>query len=206
MTSRLEQIIAEIEDYIDGCKSQPLVKGKILVDKDEISELLMELRLKTPEEIKRYQKIIANKDAILADAQARAEEIVAQAEVQTTELVSEHQIMQQAYAQANEVVTIATNQAQEILDKATEDANAIRTGAISYTDELLANLENIMLSAIDTSKERYESLIASLQDTYDIVKANRVELSPEGHGNIIAPPPTASQTTERKKVNGPSVI
>ena len=28
------------------------------------------LRLKTPDEIKRYQKIISNKDAILADAQA----------------------------------------------------------------------------------------------------------------------------------------
>ncbi|MCD8300499.1 MAG: ATPase [Clostridiales bacterium] len=206
MTSRLEQIIAEIEEYIDNCKTQPLVKGKILVDKDEISELLMELRLKTPEEIKRYQKIVANKDAILADAQARAEEIVAQAEVQTTELVSEHQIMQQAYAQANEVVSIATNQAQDILDKATEDANAIRTAAIDYTDELLANLENIVVHAIDTSRERYDGLLSSLQDSYDVVRANRVELSPEGNGNIIPPPATSSQISDRKKSDGPNLI
>ena len=87
-------------------------------------ELLTELRLKTPEEIKRYQKIIANKDAILSDAQAKADEIIAQAQIQTNELVSEHQIMQQAYAQANEVVSIATNQAQEILDKMKEDPTA----------------------------------------------------------------------------------
>ena len=117
MNSRLEQIIAEIEEYIDSCKSSTFSKGKIVVDKEELMELLTELRLKTPEEIKRYQKIIANKDAILSDAQAKADEIIAQAQIQTNELVSEHQIMQQAYAQANEVVSIATNQAQEILDK-----------------------------------------------------------------------------------------
>ncbi|MCC8142150.1 MAG: ATPase [Lachnospiraceae bacterium] len=178
MTSRLEQIIAEIEEYIENCKEQPLAKGKIIVDRDEISELLEELKMKTPEEIKRYQKIVANKDAILADAQQRADEIVAEAQVQTNELVSEHQIMQQAYAQANEVVSIATNQAQEILDKATEDANSIRSASIEYTDNLLSNLENIMSNAISTTKERYDGVLSSLQDCYDIVKANRGELAP----------------------------
>ncbi|MCD8232410.1 MAG: ATPase [Clostridiales bacterium] len=177
MNSRLEQILAEIEEYIDSCKAQPLSKGKIIVDKEEITELLTELRLKTPDEIKRYQKIIANRDAILADAQARADEILAQAQIQTNELVSEHQIMQQAYAQANEVVSIATNQAQEILDKATEDANAIRTASIEYTDNLLGNLENIVVHTLDTSKAKYDSLLSSLQECYDIVKANRGELT-----------------------------
>ena len=67
--------------------------------------LLRELRMKTPDEIKRYQKIIANRDAILADAKAKADAMIEEAQVQTTELVSEHEIMQQAYAQANEIVT-----------------------------------------------------------------------------------------------------
>ena len=103
MSSRMEQIIEEIEDYIDGCKTSAISRGKILVNREEIEELLTELRTKTPEEIKRYQKIISNKEAILADAQAKADQIIAQAQIQTNELVSEHQIMQQAYAQANEV-------------------------------------------------------------------------------------------------------
>ena len=130
MSSKMEQIIEEIEEYIDGCKYQPLSNTKIIVNKEELEELIAELRSKTPEEIKRYQKIISNKEAILADAQAKADQIIAQAQVQTTELVSEHQIMQQAYAQANEVVMIATKQAQEILDNATSEANSIRMGAV----------------------------------------------------------------------------
>ena len=54
--SRIEQIITEIEDYIDSCKYQPLSNAKILVNKEEIEELLVELRLRIPEEIKKYQE------------------------------------------------------------------------------------------------------------------------------------------------------
>lgn len=179
MSSRMEQIIEEIEEYIDNCKYQPLSSTKIVVNKDELEELLTELKMKTPEEIKRYQKIISNKEAILADAQAKADAIIAQAQVQTSELVSEHQIMQQAYAQANEVVMIATKQAQEILDKATNDANNIRMGAIQYTDSSLKNIEEILSHAIEGSQARYDNLIYTLQGCLDVVTANRNELLPE---------------------------
>lgn len=179
MSSKIEQIIEEIEEYINSCKYQPLSNTKIIVNKEEIDELLTELRLKTPDEIKRYQKIINNKEAILADAQAKADAIIAQATVHTNELINEHEIMQQAYAQANEIVQIATNQAQEILDKATMDANNIRLGAIQYTDDMLANLQGIISHAIDTSTAKYENFVKSLQNCYDIVNANRVELAPQ---------------------------
>ena len=179
MSSKIEQIIDEIEEYIDNCKPHNFSSSKIVVNRDEIDELLTELRMKTPEEIKRYQKIISNQEAILADAKAKAEAIIAQAQIKTDELVSEHQIMQQAYAQANEVVMIATKQAQDILDNATNDANNIRMSAIAYTDDMLKNLEASLTGAIETSKARSESLIGALQGFLDIVTANRAELVPE---------------------------
>ena len=58
MSSRIEQIIEEIEEYVESCKYQPLSTTKIVVNKEELEELLRELRMKTPDEIKRYQKII----------------------------------------------------------------------------------------------------------------------------------------------------
>ena len=88
MSSRIEQIIEEIEEYIDSCKFQPLSTSKIIVNKDQMDELLRELRMKTPDEIKRYQKIIANKDAILADAQSKADSMIEEAQIHTSELVS----------------------------------------------------------------------------------------------------------------------
>ena len=201
MNSKIEQTIEELEQYIDTCKPQAFSSNKIIVNKDQIEELLTELRLRTPEEIKRYQKMISNKEAILADAQAKADAIIAQAEVTHSELVSEHQIMQQAYAQANEVVMIATKQAQEILDKATNDANNIRMGAISYTDELLKNLEAILTGAIDGSKVRYENLMAGLNNSLQIVLANRAELMPQAEPELAVDEPVAAKAETEASQN-----
>ena len=178
MSSKIEQLIDEIEEYIDSCKYQPLSSTKIIVNKEEIDELLRELRLKTPEEIKRYQKIISNKEAILNDARSKAEALINEATVHTNELISEHEIMRQAYEQANEVVTMASKQAQDILDNATMEANSVRTAAMQYMDDMLAHLENIISSTINTAVTNYESLIGGLNQYRDIIQSNRNELHP----------------------------
>lgn len=175
--SKIEQIITEIEEYIDNCRFQPLSNTKIVVNKEEIDELLAELRLKTPDEIKKYQRIIANKDAILRDAKSKADAMLSKAQEQTSELVSEHEIMQQAYAQANDIVQQATDQAQQILDSATADANAIRTGAVQYTDDVLANLQNIITHSMENINIKYDNLMKSLSTSLDVVNANRQELN-----------------------------
>ena len=110
--SRIEQLIGEIEEYIDSCKFQPLSTTKILVNKEELEELLVELRLRIPDEIKKYQKIISNQDAILNDARAQADAILKDATQQTNELVNEHEIMQMAYTNANQIIEEAQQQAK----------------------------------------------------------------------------------------------
>jgi len=178
MSSRIEQLIDEIETYIDGCKYQPLSNTKIIVNKEEIDELLRELRMKTPDEIKRYQKIISNKEAILNDARAKAEALINEATIHTNELISEHEIYQQAYAQATTVVKQASQQAQEILDNATIEANNMRAAAMQYTDDILANIENLLTQTMKMTTEHYESFITALNHYNDVVNANRVELNP----------------------------
>ena len=174
--SRIEQIISDIESYIDNCKFQPLSNTKIIVNKDQLEDMLNELRLKTPEEVKKYQKILNNKDAIIADAKEQAETIVNAAQIRTEELINEHEIMQRAYAQANALIEQATAQAQQILDNATNDANQIRIGAIHYTDDLLSQAESAIGRTLDTYTSKYDSLVNSLQECYDMVRNNRAEL------------------------------
>lgn len=178
MSSKIEQKITEIEEYLADCKFQPLSQAKIIVNKDEIEELLGELKNLIPGEVRQYQKVIANKDSILNDAQAKADAILAQANAQKAELLSEHQIMQQAYAQANEVVSLASKQAQDTLDKATTDANFIRSSAMAYTDDMLRTMETILSNAVDSTKNRYGSLLGDLQGCLDVVVANRLEINP----------------------------
>ena len=177
-SSRIEQIIEEIEEYVESCRYQPLSTTKIVVNKEELEELLRELRLKTPDEIKRYQKIISNKDAILADAETKAEGIIAEAKVKAQEMVTQTEIMKQAYSQATDTINAANTQAQEILDSAQSDANSIRLSAISYTDEMLGSLSSMMGSALADVTDRYSNLIGTLQNCYDVVNQNRAELAP----------------------------
>ncbi len=178
MSSRIEQLIDEIEEYIDNCKYKAFSTDVIMVNKAEIDDLLRELRMKTPEEIKRYQKIISNKEAILNDARQKAQALIDNAEVQTTELVSEHQIMQEAYAQAENIVAMATQQAQEVIDNAMIEANSMKSAAMQYTDSMLANLENILKQSIEISTRDYNTMIGHLQEIDHVVTSNRAELVP----------------------------
>lgn len=178
MSSRIEQLIDEIEDYIDNCKYKPFSSTQIIVDKEEIDNLLHELKNKTPDEIKRYQKIISNREAILNEARQKAEALINEATIHTNQLINEHEIMQQAYAQANEVVTMATKQAQEILDSATTQANDMRSSAVEYTDNLLEHVETVINQAVQTAATDYETLASDLNGYADLISSNRKELKP----------------------------
>lgn len=177
MSSKIEEMIDELDDYISGCKFQPLSgNSKIIVEKDIIDNYIEQLRVKTPDEIRRFQKIISNRDAIIEDAKAKADAMLQDAADQTNNLISESEVMQQAYTQAQAIVDEATLQAQSIIDDATVDANNIRLGAMQYTDDLLSNVQHIIAQTADSASARYTNLITELQKAYDTVVENRNEL------------------------------
>ena len=185
--SKIEQIIEDIEVYIDGCKYQTLSNTKIIVNRNELGEFIEELKEAIPEEIKQYQRIIANRDAILKDAQERAddtmrnaqdksEEIIQKANEMTANLVSEHEIMQQAYKEANQIIEEATEKAGKILDRATTEANEMKRAAMQYTDGSLASIQEILSSTIEDMTVKHDALIRSLESSLDITTQNRMEL------------------------------
>jgi hypothetical protein len=104
--------------------------------------------------------------------------------------------MQQAYAQANEVVMIATKQAQEILDSATNEANALRMNAMSYADDQLRAIEEVLSNSIETSQARYDNLISSLRGFLDIVVSNRSQLFPATAAAQVEETPESEKTDE----------
>ncbi len=169
MSSKIEQLIEEIEDYIDGCKYQPLSKINIIVNKEEIDELLRELRNKT----------ISQREEILNKARERADKLIEDATAQTNQLINEHEIMQQAYAQAHEVVTLASEQAQQILDNAAIEANNVKDAAMQYLDDMLEHLDNLMTATMNTTSAHYESFMKSMASYHDVVTSNRAELHPD---------------------------
>ena len=178
MSSKIEQMIDEIDAYIENCKFVAFSNTDIRVNKEEIQELLRTLRAKTPDEIKRSQKIVSNKEAILNDAKTKAEQLIEDAKKQTNELIDENVIMKQAYEQANQVVSAAATQAQDLLNRATMEANTMKASAVQYTDGLLAEVERILQNSIDTTNKHYEGMLTDLSAYAEMVRSNRSELVP----------------------------
>ena len=175
MSSKIEQQIDQIEDFIDSCRYQKFSKTNIIVDKDELDGLLEELRARTPEEIKHYQRIINNKEAILEDARRKADELINEATIHTNEL----EIMQQAYAQADQIVRLAQQQAEEIVDRAVVEANAYRNSASQYMDDMLGQLEDNTTQSLESLTAIFANFHNSLSGYIETIRQNRTELLPQ---------------------------
>ena len=175
--SRIEQLIDEIEEFIESCKPAPFSSTKIVVPKDQLLELTTELRLKPPDEIKRYQKIIAQKDKIIGDAKAQAEQMIAETQEYARALVENHEIMLKAYEKADQTINAANAQAKQIMDAANQNAEEVRVGSLQYATSLLSNIQNAVAQSIEYTRANSDSLISNLSETMQILTDNHNELA-----------------------------
>ncbi len=178
MFNKVESLIEDIKDYINACKYQTLSNSRIIVNREELLDLILQLEQSLPEEIDSARKIMNNREQVMTSAKQKAEAMLKEASVQTQQLINEHEIMQQAYAKANEVVSNAVKEAQERLDSATMEANAYKAQAIEYTDNLLANIQATITQTVEAANLNYTELISNLNSTNAIIKENRTELYP----------------------------
>lgn len=202
MENKKEKIqvkIEEIIEYINQCKLKPFSNNIILVNKDEIDSYLLDLKKCAPDEIKRYQKIIANREAILAEAEQykenakkEAAEIIQRTQVTAQNQISENNITLQAYdqaqaivdaaaAQADVIINNATAQAQQIVDYAANESNSLKEGATAYADNLLAQIETVCtqyVNYINSTMGNFDGLGQQVNGLLNTVQANRMELYP----------------------------
>ncbi len=195
-TKRIEQLIDEIMEFVESCKASAFSSSKVIVPKEELFDLLDELRLKVPEEIKRCQKMIANRDAIIADAEDKASAIEQAARAQAQMLVNDNEITQQAYYQANEMVRQATEHAEMLVSQAQEEAYQIRQGALGYTNEMLGRVEQVLASSYEITRNRSEAMLESMRQNLETVVANRRELNGEIQPDEMAQPVSVQSSPE----------
>lgn len=175
--SKIEQLIDDIFEFVENSKSPITNQNKVVLHKDELYDMLDELKLRTPEEIKKYQKIIANRDSIIADAQNNANSIIEQAKNHAAAIVDESVMVHQANDRAEEILAAANSEANLIVSRAEEEAMQIRLGAMSYTNDLLSNAENILQNAYKNTKARYDLVFDALREDLDIIYENKRDLA-----------------------------
>ena len=123
-------LLDTLEDILDKSKHVPFTE-KGIVDKEEILEIIQEIRLKLPDELKQAKWIKEERGRILQEAEKEADDIVREAENRIISIIDEHEITRKAYDQKAEIIETANEMSREIT-KGTKD----------YADGILENLEN----------------------------------------------------------------
>lgn len=186
-TSKIEQLIEDIFDYVEGARSSIGNPNKVVLQRSGLYDMLDELRVCVPEEIKKYQKIIANREKIIDDANAKASIIIDQANQRAATLIDESEMVRQANQHAQEIVTAAGAEANRIIGEANEEATQIRTAAIAYTNDLMTNAESILQNAYKNTKSRYDAVFEALKEDITIVQNNKRELERDLPREVIQP-------------------
>lgn len=161
------ELIDNLEDAIESSTGVPLT-GKCLINKEEIFELVQEIRLQLPEDLKQAKWVKEERQRILFEAQKEAEGIVKHAEDKIVALINE-----------NEITRRAEEQAREIVENAQKTAKEIRIGTREYADGVLADLEAIISdikSSVFKSMTEVSKQVDEIEKVCDIIKDNRITL------------------------------
>lgn len=172
----IEDVMNEIEDFLNSCKTTTLSSNKVVVPRDTFDELFGDLRVRIPAEIDRCKKIMRNKEAILMDARKTADGIIAQASEQANRMITETEIMAAANQKAYETVEEAKAQANEMLAQAAAESNEIRLGSMQYTNDIMMGIRNYMEATIEAERANYDNLIQTLYNDYRMANANLEEI------------------------------
>lgn len=147
------ELLEELEDIIDKGVSVPF-SGRCLLDKDELLEVLSEIKVKLPEDLKQAKWIKEERERIISEAKAEANNLIKTANDQIIAMVDE-----------NEITKKALSKAEEIHNQATAEANSVKTSSYEYADYLLENVENVVVNTIK-----------DLEQCINIVKNNRSDM------------------------------
>ena len=139
-------LLETLEDMLEKSRNVPF-SGKCVVDKEEILDIIKEIRLKLPEELKQAKWVKEERQRILVEAQNEADEIIKEAENRIISMIDEHEITRKAYEKKVEIIEAANEMSREI-SKGTKD----------YADSVLAGIE------------------VALQDAIKVIQDNRKEL------------------------------
>ena len=109
-------VLDEMDDLLDNAKAFPLVAHKIVIDGDRLRELVNDIRLAMPKEMKRAQTIDYDCDRIMKEAQSNAESIIRGAEERAKTLVSENTITEEAKKRAHEILAKTKSKCEDTKD------------------------------------------------------------------------------------------
>lgn len=136
----IEDLIDALEDLIHNAVRVPFGK-KSMIDVDKVAEIVADIRIALPTEIKQAQNVVQDKNNIISEAKHEAEVIVRKAEQRREELIESSDIMKEARRRSTEIISQAQNRSTDL-----------RVSTNEFADKMLSRIENLLASDINNIK------------------------------------------------------
>ena len=138
----VNRLLDMVSERIEEAKSPALKPNLSMVERDEILDLLDEMRAQLPVEIKRAQELLAAREKFVEDAKRDVERMLRQAELEAKTKVSDSEVLYAAKEKARQIIAQAEDRSRKLYQVANE-----------YAEDALARTEEAVQAALDEVKE-----------------------------------------------------
>ncbi|MFQ5922186.1 MAG: hypothetical protein ACE5M4_05025 [Anaerolineales bacterium] len=141
-------LVDRLEELFNESRPIPLTHS-VVVDEDRVLEIIDQMRISIPDEVKKAQQVLAQRDRVMAQAQEEANRTLSLAKRRGEESLSRDTIVEAAHERA-----------EQILDQARAEAESMRFEADEYTVESLAALEDELTRLLNQARNGITKLSA----------------------------------------------
>ncbi len=141
-SSDINRLIDMLYERIEEAKAPALKPGMSIVDRDEMLDLLDELRAQLPVEVKRAQELLAARDKFVEEAKRDVERMMRQAELEARTKISDSEVLYAAKEKARQIIAHAEDRSRQLYQVANE-----------YAEDALARTEEAVQAALDEVKQ-----------------------------------------------------
>jgi vacuolar-type H+-ATPase subunit H len=155
------QLIDRLEELFNESKSIPLTRN-VMVDEDRMLDIIDQMRIAIPEEVKKAQQLLGQRDRVLAQAQEEANRTLDLARQKADQLASKEMVMQEAQRRAEQIVS----QARADAENTRGDADDYVMRSLTQLQAELERISNQVANGIRVVQDEQERR-APLSDPAD---------------------------------------
>ncbi len=158
----ITNVIDRLDALLNTSRKMPGTHSR-LVDADKVMELVEQLRLAVPQDVKSAQEVIAKKDSILDQAQIDARRTKAQAETEYASRLDQNEVVAAARRKAQGLAEEAEHKSNKLTEQAESDARRTRMEVDAYAVQTLRDLDRELTAVITTVRKGLDTLGATMK-------------------------------------------
>lgn len=150
-------LIEKLEELLSSGTGVPAT-GKILIDRDKLTDLVAQMRVAVPADIEEAHELLEMRESLISQAIQEARQIRNTSEQHAKTRVTESEITKDANKQSEEIIEEAIRKAQNVLDATDTQANDRRVSADQYAHDTLVRLEEEICKILTTIRHGIDTV------------------------------------------------